>query len=328
MLSLTIAAQTLTSATIYSYNVPSAGFDGVGNITSFQDSVMGNWSFQFDTLNRLVSGNATTGSYSGQNACWTYDSFGNRTSEALSTAACNGNPTLLSWATYNTSNTNRMDTDSTSNPYGRNPVSDASGNLTSDGGNTYLYDAEERICAVQSTPISGYTTMTGYLYNAEGDRIAKGTITTMSCDPGTSGFQLTESYTLGQGSEELTQLDGNNNWQRTNVYGEGKLIATYDLVPNPAYTSTNGLPPQIPALHFQLTDPLGTRRMQVSASGEPETDIQACPSAINSTASPPNMPRQPLTIPRHSTSPAKNGIPNLAMTTSGLGTTAVRWAAG
>ncbi len=87
----------------------------------------------------------------------------------------------------------------------------------------------------------------------------------MSCDPVASGFQLTESYVLGPGGEELTQLDGNNQWQRTNVYGAGKLLATYDLVNSQ------------PALHFQLTDPLGTRRMQTSAVGQPETDIQSLP---------------------------------------------------
>jgi len=38
----------------------------------------------------------------------------------------------------------------------------------------------------------------------------------MSYDPSTSGFQLTESYVVGQGGEELTMLDGSNNWQRTN----------------------------------------------------------------------------------------------------------------
>lgn len=50
-------------------------------------------------------------------------------------------------------------------------------------GSANEYDAEGRICAVQSTPVSAYATMTGYLYNAKGERVAKGTITTMSCDP-------------------------------------------------------------------------------------------------------------------------------------------------
>jgi len=60
-------------------------------------------------------------------------------------------------------------------------------------------------------------------------------------------------------------LDGNNNWQRTNVYAAGKLVGTYDA---------NGL-------HFHLEDPLGTRRMQLGGNfaclGEPETDIQSLP---------------------------------------------------
>ncbi|HUN86148.1 MAG TPA: hypothetical protein VMU48_17345, partial [Terracidiphilus sp.] len=108
-------------------------------------------------------------------------------------------------------------------------------------------------------------TMTGYLYDANGARIAKGTITTMSCDPTANGFQITENYVLGPSGEELSMLDGNNNWRRTNVYAGGKLIGTYD---------TSGL-------HFQIEDPLGTRRMQVSGNpnyvGQSETDIQSFP---------------------------------------------------
>ncbi|MDR3414518.1 MAG: RHS repeat-associated core domain-containing protein, partial [Formivibrio sp.] len=49
--------------------------------------------------------------------------------------------------------------------------------------------------------------------------------------------------------------------QRTNVYGAGKLLATYDPI----------------GLHFHLTDPLGTRRVQTSSVGQPETDIQSLP---------------------------------------------------
>jgi hypothetical protein len=45
--------------------------------------------------------------------------------------------------------------------------------LQSDGVNNYLYDGEGRVCGVQSAPISGMTTIIGYLYNADGDRVAK-----------------------------------------------------------------------------------------------------------------------------------------------------------
>jgi len=40
----------------------------------------------------------------------------------------------------------------------------------------------------------------------------------MSCDPSANGFQTTQNYVLGPWGEELSMLDGNNNWQRTNVY--------------------------------------------------------------------------------------------------------------
>jgi RHS repeat-associated protein len=134
----------------------------------------------------------------------------------------------------------------------------------------YLYDGEGRLCAVEGpAPLGGSPIMTGYLYDADGARVAKGTITTMSCDPTANGFQFTENYVLGPGGEELTMLDGSNTWQRTNAYAAGKLLATYDLV------SGN------PALHFHLEDPLGTRRMQLSGEiatlGCPETDIQSLP---------------------------------------------------
>ncbi len=92
---------------------------------------------------------------------------------------------------------------------------------------------------------------------------AKGTITTMSCDPATNGFQVSgnygSSYVLGQDGGELTQLGANGTWQRTNVFAGGRQLATYD---------GNGL-------HFQITDPLGTRRMQTSDVGQPETDMQS-----------------------------------------------------
>jgi len=130
----------------------------------------------------------------------------------------------------------------------------------------YAYDAEGRVCAVQQT-VSGYTTTTGYIYDADGNRVAKGSInasvflTSSVCNPSSNGFQLTESYVVGQSGEELTTRDGSNNWQRTNVYGASGLFATYDSL----------------GLHFQLTDPLGTRRMQTSSVGQPELDCQSLP---------------------------------------------------
>jgi RHS repeat-associated protein len=86
------------------------------------------------------------------------------------------------------------------------------------------------------------------------------------CNPATNGFTPTETYVLGQAGEQLTTYTWSgtqSTWARNNVYGEGKLLATYDAV---------GV-----GLHFQLTDHLGTRRVQTDPSGTPETDCQSLP---------------------------------------------------
>jgi RHS repeat-associated protein len=146
----------------------------------------------------------------------------------------------------------------------------------------YAYDAEGRLCATQTLPYSGGVIAYGYIYDAEGRRVAKGTINTVptgqypSCNLATNGFALTESYVLGQGGERLTSTawnGGTSTWQNTNVYEAGKLIATYD-------TTTSGLSQDAGVaggLHFQLTDPLGTRRVQTNSVGEAELDCQSLP---------------------------------------------------
>ena len=86
--------------------------------------------------------------------------------------------------------------------------------------------------AVQSQPIPNTFTMTGYVYDAEGKRVAKGTILAMSCDPSVNGFQATNDYVRGPGGEQLTETgsDGQGNmvWTHSNVYADGRLIATYN----------------------------------------------------------------------------------------------------
>ncbi|MGB6193138.1 MAG: RHS repeat-associated core domain-containing protein, partial [Terracidiphilus sp.] len=62
------------------------------------------------------------------------------------------------------------------------------GNILSDGVVNYLYDAEGRVCAVAYTPMPGNTSYYGYEYDAEGNRVSKGTISTLSCDPSVSGL--------------------------------------------------------------------------------------------------------------------------------------------
>ncbi len=91
-----------------------------------------------------------------------------------------------------------------------------------------MYDAEGRVCAVKNAAIPGMPTYTGYLYDAEGNRVAKGTISTMSCDPTTNQFQITESYVLGPSGEELSMLEETNASgaaQADYIYLNGRPVA-------------------------------------------------------------------------------------------------------
>ena len=280
------ANQNAAAQTVYSYCVPgplnpnctssNPGYAGNGNLLYYTDSVMGTWTFNYDALNRLVGasdnppGNQSTNYY-----CWSYDAFGNRYTQMESDAAFQANSTTWpycapvstasiltnAWAQYNTNN----QMTSTSQNVKQSAGYDTAGDVTNDGVNTYLYDAEGRICAVSSTPATGYTTMTGYIYDASGQRVAKGTISTMSCDPSVNGFSPTNDYIIGPSGEQMTELamDANNSmaWQHTNVYAAGRLLATYD--PN--------------GVHFYLTDPLGTRRAQTDYAGVLEQTCSSLP---------------------------------------------------
>ena len=240
---------------------------------------MGTWNFTYDAVDRLTTAQnsaatAIAPQYANKIGCWSYDSYGNRTMEAVSSTACNANPTPQIWATYNPAN-NRItaDTNRTSN-FGY----DASGNTQNDGINNYWYDAEGQLCAVQLA-IGG--TITQYIYDAEGARIGKGTLSTAPamgtlCAPlGASGsgltsgqgFALSTRWLVDLGGEQVTELNSAGNWQHSNIFAGGKLTATYD------YNGGHG------GLHFELADPLGTKRVQANVSGWWTSTAPACPSA-------------------------------------------------
>lgn len=252
------ASQNSSTTTVYNY---SANYDGNSNVINYNDSVMGAWNFYYDSLNRLsnsqnVGTTSTSTSYAGMYGCWSYDSFGNRTSEATSTTTCNNNPPLTTWSAFNANN-QLVNTSQAIAGVG----TDSSGNVTNDGQHQYLYDAEGRICAVYTSVYGIGAFMTGYIYDAEGRRVSKGSITSFSCDPAISGFTTTNEYILDASGQQMTEegVDANNTiaWQHTNVWAGSSLLATYD---------SNGL-------HFYLDDPLGSRRVQTDYAGALE---QSC----------------------------------------------------
>ena len=182
---------------------------------------------------------------------WDIDTFGNR----MNQLAASGNlqpPQATPAYTFTQSATNRPDQ--------LQGAFDNAGNLEVYGLNSYLYDGEGRVCAVQAAGNVGGT-LTGYLYNAEGVRVAKGNLSSFSCDFTQNGFTPTAVYVLGPNNEQMSELDGSGNWRHTNVFAGGKLLATYD--PN--------------GTHFALADYLGTKRVQASAQGVLEESCSSLP---------------------------------------------------
>jgi RHS repeat-associated protein len=225
------------------------------------DTVMGDWAFQYDSLNRLTAAapaaNVPT-SLQNVMGCYGYDGFGNRTLAGITSSDCMG--TNSATASYNANN---QVTWTTVNAATSGFSYDQAGNVLNDGQNKYLYDGEGRLCAVDAN-YQVSSSYTQYVYDASGTRVAKGSLTSWptTCGaPGSNGFSLTNQYLLDLGGDQVTELNGSGGWVHSNVWAGAHLDATYD---------TKGL-------HFHLADPLGTRRVQTSALGAIEENIQSLP---------------------------------------------------
>lgn len=124
----------------------------------------------------------------------------------------------------------------------------------------------------------------GYLYNADGERVAKGTITQMSCDPTANGFIGTSNETdsiLGLNGEQVTEVKGAMTWKHTNIWAGGQLLGTWDAQ----------------GTHFYLNDWLGNRRFQATFYGTLEQTCQNQPfgDALNCTGSGPELTERHFT---------------------------------
>jgi RHS repeat-associated protein len=240
----------INSSVLYSYAISAAdGYAPNGNLLSVADSVTGTWSYAYDNLNRVVTGTATAGSYAGAQMSWSYDPFGNRQSESVGgtiQSTCGPTPTmpLSSAASYTASN------QVSSVNGGAGLAYDAAGDVLTDPLNSYLYDAEGRLCAAKTAGPS----YTGYVYDAGGTRVAKGSLTSFSCNFSTNGFTPTTSWVLGPSGEQVTEYTvsgGTSTWKHTNAFAVGQRLATY--------TGADTI--------FALKDWLGSKRVEVGASG-------------------------------------------------------------
>jgi len=219
---------TLTASAGYPYNQTylnmQYGYNAGGQATSVTDSVNSGQavtSYTYDNLNRLAS--ATTPNWS---VSWTYDEFGNRTSETGTGTAAS----LTSSLSYDQS-TNRI----TTSGYGY----DSNGNLTASPGKTYAYDAFDHLAS------GSYGA--GNSYDAFGRRIAR------TLSDGSTQFYF---YDIGGKLVQEYHFDPNT---QCSVYGNLVPCPQLDGTP-PVYTYFAG------QRVGQWTDRTGSKRRDASST--------------------------------------------------------------
>jgi hypothetical protein len=85
---------------------------------------------------------------------------------------------------------------------------------------------------LQSPAVDGINIMTGYVDDTEGRRVAKGTITSWSCDPSSNGLSASVNetdYIVDQEGHQVTEMasdpngsNGSMYWTHTNVWADGQ----------------------------------------------------------------------------------------------------------
>src|SRR5579883_1370292 len=152
-------------------NCPSGASGNNGQIQCITDNVDPGrtMAYAYDTLYRLTSA-VTNGSagYPKWGLSMSYDRYGNR---------------LAQTATFDTPPGNAVSVDASTNRINASGYAyDANGNMTSDGNNTLVYDAENRVVSAANGGASG-----SYTYDGNGQRVVK-----------SSGGATTVSIFLGQ----------------------------------------------------------------------------------------------------------------------------------
>lgn len=189
-----------------SYSYPATPGNN-GLLSSISDSVDGgrNASYTFDSLYRLTTaGTAGSANYAAWGLKWTYDRYGNPTAEAQTA----GSPPQYSVSVSPT--TNQI----TGSPY----AYDLGGNMTNDGNNTLVYDAENHAVSATNGSNGG-----AYVYDGNGLRVQK-------CLPSCGGSNPNTVYVFS-GSKVIAEYDNGaavGSPSREYIYAGAALLAKID----------------------------------------------------------------------------------------------------
>jgi len=191
-------AKTTTGPVIYSEALT---YYPDGNPQTVTDPVNGNWSYNYDTLNRLSTGVSTN---TGQGCQFTYDPFGNRKTSAPYQGTCTS-PHFG----FILSATNHID----------GYCYDGAGNLVDSGpcpatgsNHQYFYDGYNHMVS----PNFNQTGRDGYVVDALDHRVAKYLSGT-----------LARVYLYGMDGNPVAEMGGAGNWLQTNVHVGDMFLATY-----------------------------------------------------------------------------------------------------
>ncbi len=183
-------------------NCPSGASGNNGQIQCITDNAEPGRtvSYAFDSLYRITAA-TTNGSsnYTKWGLQWTYDRYGNRLTQSQ---------------TYDAPPTNSVTVSATTNQITGSPYAyDANGNMTNDGNNTLVYDAENRVLSATNGGASGT-----YTYDGNSLRVKKasGSTTTVYIF---SGSKVIAEYDNGAGVGSPS---------REYIYSGGTLLAKID----------------------------------------------------------------------------------------------------
>jgi RHS repeat-associated protein len=194
----TIAYNNTSQQAVYSASLSRAPD---GSITSANDSANGAWNYTYDEFNRLLSGSATSGQFSGLSLGWSYDRYGNRVSQTATGSYQGG--VYQGTFTFASNQIGGYCYDAAGNLLDTQTCAQAGSN------HLYTYDAEGRLIATAGMQ---------YEYNAAGERVSK---------DNASGVPQNLYLHDGAGNQ-IAELNASLAVQHVNVYTGSHLIGTLE----------------------------------------------------------------------------------------------------